>query len=314
MNINIRMEGGLGDHLLANRFIPAILDKYQNAQIKVFSDTENNPNSLDLLLDMFPSFYKRGGEVIEARKNKTFNIISQFGQENYPAALDNQTDQTINKMIYECDKFYDLHIDSLKWTDHDYDWLRYYYHFPKPEKEFSTISSDKYIMAHLYARPDSPYNLDKTYTIELIRKLSESNKIIVITEDKYKNFYDDLIGQKNITINTASNLKEIFSIASGCSCFIGIDSGIRYIPYHFGKPTFVFSGYCKQYGEIIPSHLIRWLIFSKNVFPLNLSTEVVFTIINNAMQFPVCSLYPEILSNIDQYIVKRKYVSNYNNT
>ena len=27
MKISVRMEGGLGDHLLANRFVPAILDK-----------------------------------------------------------------------------------------------------------------------------------------------------------------------------------------------------------------------------------------------------------------------------------------------
>jgi len=35
MNISVRLEGGLGDHLLANRFVHAIKDKFSNAEIYI---------------------------------------------------------------------------------------------------------------------------------------------------------------------------------------------------------------------------------------------------------------------------------------
>jgi hypothetical protein len=148
--------------------------------------------------------------------------------------------------------------------------------------------------------------------LNLIKQISQTNHVVVIIEDRYKDFYKELKDQNNITIDTAPTLESIFSIASNCSCFLGIDSGIRYIPYHFSKPTFVFSKYCQQYGQIIPSHLIRWLIFAKNVFPVDLSADIVCSVINNCIRKPAYSLYPEILStDIDEIIVKRKYDSTY---
>lgn len=307
MKINIRMEGGLGDHLAANRFVPAILDKYPDAKIKLFSDTENNPRSLDLILKLFPSYYARGGKLIEARKSKTFDIVSQFGKENYPASLSNQTPEILKEMVEDCDRFYDLHIDGLKWTDYEFDWLRYYYFFPKPQIQTQNICGSNYIMTHLYARPDSPYNLDKNYTINLINKLSEFNTVLVLVEEKYKEYYSSLLANLNVIINTTDSLETIFNLAANCSCYVGIDSGIRYVPYHFSKPTFVFSNYCQQYGQVAPSHLIRWLIFSKNVFPINFDINTVCKIISNCSKSSTYALYPELLSNIDQYIVRRIY-------
>jgi hypothetical protein len=307
MKINIRMEGGLGDHLLANRFVPAILDKYPEAQIKIFSDTENNPRSLDLLLNTFPSFYNRGGEVIKSRKNKEFTITSQFGPENYPSSIDNQTDEIKQIMINECDKFYDLHIDSLRWLDHDYDWFRYYYFFPKPQKTYANIYESSYVMTHLYSRPNSPYNLDKQYSINLLKQLSQVLKVVVVIEEQYKDYYQELFDNNNIIINTASSIDEIFSIASHCSCFFGIDSGIRYIPYHFGKPTFVFSKYCSSYGNVAYSHLVRWLIYKQYVLPMHIDIDIISKIVYNINSNQAYSLFPEIPDSIDQYIVRRKY-------
>jgi hypothetical protein len=304
MNINIRMEGGLGDHLLANRFAPAILDKHPSAKIKIFSDTEGNNRSLNALLDLFPDFYIRGGEVIQERSNKTYPISTQFGIENYPAHIDNQKLEILNRMM-DCDKFYDLHIDGLHWLNYDYDWLRYFYFFPKPHKEFSPIYDFKYIMTHLYSRPDSAYNLDKHYVIRLLQEISKIDKVVVITEEQYKNYYEDIFNNSNIIINTTNNLSELFAIASGCSSFIGIDSGIRYIPYHFSKPTFVFSKYCYEYGNVAYSHLIRWLIFNKSVFPISISVDTVSKILYNIHTDKTYGLFPEILTDINQYIVKR---------
>lgn len=306
MKINVRMEGGLGDHLVANRFAPAILDKYPGAEIKIFSDTEGNHRTLDSILNLFPNFYLRGGEVIESRNSKEYKISTQFGEENYPSHISNQKIETLRRM-FDCDKFYDLHIDGLNWLDYDFDWLRYYYFFPKPHKVLSQkYTEDKYLMIHLYSRPNSPYNLDQSYTLQLINKLSEFSKIVIIIEDKYKNYYDSISDNPNIIIDTSDTIEDIFSIASNCSAFIGIDSGIRYIPYHFSKPTFVFSNYCRQYGDIAYSHLVRWLIFQKNVFPMHMDIAIVQQIIQNSLSNKAYHLFPEILSNINQFIIKRK--------
>ena len=305
MKINIRLEGGLGDHLLGNRFVPAILEKYPDAKIKVFSDTENNPRSLELLLKCFPDFYKRGGEVIKERKNKEFTVTSQFGVENWPSCFLNQKDETIQEMVHNCDKFFDLHIDGLKWMHEDFDWLRYYYFFPKPQFEITKKYEYKYILAHLYSRPDSPYSLDQGYVINLLSKLSGKQKVVVLIEEKYKEYYSELFDNENIQIDTSGDLMDVFNLAANCSAFIGIDSGIRYMPYHFSKPTFVFSAYCGQYGQVIPSHLIRWLLNSKNVLPMHTEINAVCNLLNNCCSNPAYALFPDIPEKIENYIVER---------
>ena len=305
MKINVRLEGGLGDHLLGNRFIPAILDKYPNAEIKLFSDTENNSRSLEFLLKCFPNFYKRGGEVIKERKNKEFIINSKFGSENWPAHLLNQKDEVFKNMINDCDKFYDLHIDGLKWIHEDFDWLRYYYFFSKPKFKIAEKYKFKYILAHLYSRPDSSHSLDKEYVINLILKLSEKQKVVILIEEKYKDYYINLFNNDNVIIDTSGDLIEVFSLAANCSAFIGIDSGIRYMPYHFGKPTFVFSNSCEKYGEIMPSHLIRWLLFPKNILPMHTDANAVCNLLNNCCLNLAYSLFPEIPEKIENYIVDR---------
>jgi len=304
MDINVRMEGGLGDHLLANRFIPAILDKYPNANISVFSDTEGNHRTLNLLLKLFSHFYN-SGEVIEERKDKEFIINTKFGTENYPAHIKNHKEETLSR-LYDCDKFYDLHIDGLKWLDYDFEWLRYYYHFPKPILDFKENEYENdYLLVHLYSRPNSPYNLEQGYVNALLHTLSRYVKTVIVIEKQYMDYYNNFFNHPNITINTANSIEDIFQLAKNCKCFLGIDSGIRYIPYHFSKPVFLFSKYCSQYGQIAPSHLVRWLIFDKNVFPLNFDVNIVSQMIQNVFDNPASALFPEILNDINSYIVKR---------
>ncbi len=303
MKIAVRLEGGLGDHLLANRFVHAIKEKYPNSKIHAFSDTEGNSRSIELLQQLFPSKY----DIIstcEKRKNQNFEIKTPFGVENYPAYITNLPDRSLLE-INSCDKFYDLHIDSLNWLNYDFDWLRYYYFFPKPEIELVSPYKSGYIMAHLYSRPDSPYNLEQWYTIQLLSKLSENNKIVVVTQNQHKDYYSELFNNKNIIINTADSVIEICRIAQGCSCFIGIDSGIRYIPYYFSKPVFVFSKYCQEYGSVGYSHLIRWLIFPKMVLPMHFNIDIVKKMIYHSINNPANILFPELLENSNLYTVNR---------
>lgn len=306
MNISIRLEGGLGDHLLGNRFVCAIKDKHPEADLQIFSDTENNSSSINILKKLFPSLYKNT-TIIPSRKDKNYKISTRFGTETYPAHVNNLPDDIL-KEINKSDKFYDLHIDGLKWLSYDFDWLRYYYFFPKPQIEPKQKHNGKYIMAHLYARPNSPYNLDQGYVIDLLSKLSkiENYKIVVVTMKEHEVYYTDLFNNPNIIIDTPDNIFDVFQIAAECSAFIGIDSGIRYIPYHFSKPVFVLSKYCSQYGLVAPSHLIRWLIFEKNVFPIDFNTSLITDIIANCVENPASQLFPQYTSGINEAIVDRK--------
>ena len=306
-SVALRMEGGLGDHLLANRFAASIREAHPNSFITLFSDTEGNSSSANLLSHFFPNFYNKV-EIIPYRKNKNHQITSQFGTELYPADINNLPDEFLEK-FNKADKFYDLHIDSLAWLSQDFDWLRYYYFFPKPKTPCETnynVPSGKYILCHLYSRPDSPYNLDKSYVIELINSLKQLLDVVIITQDEHKSYYSEVFNSDRVHITTP-NLKECFYLASKCQSFIGIDSGIRYIPYHFSKPVFVFSKFCRSYGSVAPSHLIRWLLFGKNVFPVNFNINIVSDIISNTLLSPASMLFPEYSSNVDSAIVNRKF-------
>jgi ADP-heptose:LPS heptosyltransferase len=305
MNISVRLEGGLGDHLLANRLVHAIKDKYPKSKIYAFSDTEGNPKSIELLKSLYPSIYDEIF-VVPNRINKNFKLNTRFGEEEYPAHIENLPKDVVDKMM-SYDRFYDLHIDSLKWLNYDFDWLRYFYFFPKPEIDIVNNNTNQpYVLAHLYSRPNSPYNLEHWYVINLIKKISEFTKVIIITSNEHISYYEDLILDKNITFETTQNTLDIFSIASNCSAFIGIDSGIRYIPYHFSKPSFVFSKYCKNYGNVAYSHLLRWLLFKNHVIPMHFDVNTVVQMIKNCSQSAANQLYPEILSDIDLYTVDRK--------
>jgi ADP-heptose:LPS heptosyltransferase len=306
MNISIRLEGGLGDHLLGNRFVHAIKDKYPEADLQIFSDTENNSSSINILKSLFPSLYKNT-TTIAYRKDKNHKISTRFGAETYPAHINNLPDDIL-KEINKSDKFYDLQIDGLKWLNYDFDWLRYYYFFPQPEINIGAKYGESYIMTHLYSRPNSPYNMDQAYVIDLLKKISVllNQKVLVLTTDEHKDYYKEVFNDTNIIIDTSDNLLDVFKIANGCSLFLGIDSGIRYIPYHFSKPVFVFSKYCNSYGSVTPSHLIRWLLFQKNVFPINFNTNILLQIINNCISNKAYQLFPEYLKDIDSIVVNRR--------
>ena len=90
MRISVRMEGGLGDHLLANRFVPAILDNHPNAEINLFSDTGGNSLQSDTLLNLYDFYNSR---TLIYREQEEYNIYSQFGKENFPAHISNTSSE-----------------------------------------------------------------------------------------------------------------------------------------------------------------------------------------------------------------------------
>ena len=70
-NIAIRLEGGIGDHLLANRFVHAIKNKYKNCNFSFFSDPSksHSEKEINLLKINWPSIYNDNNCKLIQRKS-----------------------------------------------------------------------------------------------------------------------------------------------------------------------------------------------------------------------------------------------------
>ena len=111
----------------------------------------------------------------------------------------------------------------------------------------------------------------------------------------------------NFTLTDCS-LEEFFTLSEACSSFIGVDSGLRYFPLHYGKPTYVFSKYCREPFNAAPSHTLRWLVFEKYVLPMHHDLKAVSEIVINSTLHPASSLFPQFGNTPQNAIIERKYV------
>ena len=303
------MEGGLGDHFAANRFIPAIKEKHPDSTIDLFSDTEGNAVQSGILNKMWPSYFNET-HIIKEKKYKNFRIRStNFPEEDHRGNIKNVPDDQYKMMTERYDKFYDLHIDSLEWLNHDYDWFKYFHTFPSPETTGRTDLRwlpDKFILAHLYARDDADSNMESWYIARLLKNITQEFDVVVLYDDKSEDQYKELMKQDNERLHFISeSLVNIFDIASRCSAMLGIDSGVRFIPYHYGKPVFTFSKYCKEYGVVQYSYLIRWLFNDRYVFPLHYEVTSAGKILKNCLKNPAYRLYPHLLDDIERLVAQR---------
>ena len=237
MNISVRLEGGAGDCLLGHRFATAIKEKYPDSSITAYIDSEGKTFQKEVIECLYPSFYKEI-KIIPNKKYKEFWVDCQFGTDNYYGALENVPDE-IRSEMESYDKFYDLHIDSLKWTGYDFDWLRYFKFFPKPELK---VNNDRgnYIVLHLVSSTSAGHRLEDWYITKLISLLSESNKCVIISTSDTNKFYEDVKNLPNVEIFNGP-IEDVCSLISNATMMIATDSGFRYIAYGYGIPTLTFS-------------------------------------------------------------------------
>jgi ADP-heptose:LPS heptosyltransferase len=311
MKISVRMEGGLGDHLLANRFIPAIREQWPGCKIDLWSDTEGNKFQSDTLKSMWPSYFN-DIFVVEKKKYKKFRIkSSNFPEEDYRGSIKNVPDADLKLMQGAYDKFYDLHIDSLDWMNYDFDWFKHFQVFPTPETKGEIFHSsltlpDRFILAHLYARDGADSNMEDWYISKLLKNISQEFEVIVLYNNESEHKYEKLMKEGNNKLNFVNeSIVNIFDIASKCTAMLAIDSGIRYIPHHYGKPVFTFSKYCSQYGVVQYSYLIRWLLNDRYVLPLHYDISSAGTMLKNCLRNPAYRLYPHLLDNIEKLVAQR---------
>ena len=314
MKISVRMEGGLGDHLLANRFIPAIKEQWPDCKIDLWSDTEGNKFQSDVLKKMWPSHFNNIF-VLEEKRHKSLRIkSSNFPEEDYRGSIKNvkPTDLKLMEGVY--DKFYDLHIDSLEWMNYDFDWFKHFQVFPTPENKGrmfypNAMFPDKFILAHLYARDDADSNMEDWYIEKLVKSITQEFDMIILYNEESEHKYKKLMSQDIERLHFMDEtVISIFDISSRCTAMLAIDSGIRYIPYHYGKPVFTFSKYCTQYGVVQYSYLIRWLLNDRYVLPLHYDVSSAGTMLKNCLRNPAYRLYPHLLDDIERLVAQRDII------
>ena len=305
MNIAVRLEGGLGDCLLGNRFIPAIKEKYKETSITAFIDSEGKTFQKEALDILYPSMYKEI-KIIEKKKYKPFWVDCQFGMDNYYGALENVPDNILTEME-SYDKFYDLHIDSLKWIDMDFDWLRYYRFFPKPELKIENTKGD-YIVFHLISSTSVGHRLEDWYIERLVKETAQNHKVYIISTQDTNHLYKNIENIENIHLFNGS-IKDVCELISNAKFMLSTDSGFRYIAYGYGIPTLTYSKHSSQPFSSIPSHQIRWLMFPETCIPLNYDCVKVVDMINKIVINKGYILAP-YLQDFNIQAVKRIYTIN----
>jgi len=300
MKISVRLEGGIGDHLLGNRFVPAIKELHPEAKIFAYLDTEGNTFQKEALEALYPSLYE-DVKVITEKRDKKFKITSQFGEEVYIGALENVPERWTEEML-DYDKFYDLHIDSLKFTDYDFDWLRYFYFFPKPELQPPT-SDDDYVILHLQSATSQAHRLEDWYCTRLVEEISKFSKCILILTPDQQDFFSWAEGMNNVEMLTG-DIKTIFAKIGGAKALVSTDSGFRYAAYAYGVPVVTFSSDCRQPHQIPPSHQIRWLMFPNHCYPLNYQCDHISKSVKNILENKCASFFPHH-EDMDQVLIRR---------
>lgn len=306
------MEGGLGDHLLACRFLPAIKEKHPESTIHVFTDTNGKTFQADAVKSAYGHLFD-SIEVIPSKKFKEFWVDCQFGTDNFYGALENVPDDIRERMTKECDIFYDLHIDGLKWMNYDFDWLRYFYFFPKPkvapmqkfEKEFD------YVVMHLHSATSKGHVLEQFYIDGLIGKVSEFSNVILISTPEDNHLYEHLKSEKVLVFN--GTVEQVFTVIANAKAMISTDSGFRYIAYGCGVPTIAYSANCIAPSQVPLSHQIRWLMFTSHILPLNYSFAFVAKAVKNILSNKGHALVP-FVQNFDMELVNRVYTINKDRT
>lgn len=302
--ISVRLEGGLGDCLLGNRFVPAIKEIYPDSEITAYIDSEGKTFQKEVLDLCYSDMYKEI-KVIQNKKYKEFWVDCQFGCDNYYGALENVPDDIRDEM--ESDIFYDLHIDSLKWRKYDFDWLRYFYFFPKPQ--VSKIEAKRaYAVLHLQSATSVGHRLEDWYCKGLVEKLSKEIHCVIIATKEQRQFYSWAEEMDSVRIHIG-DMKSVVEQISGAQIMISTDSGFRYLAYGYSIPVLTFSAQCYSPHKVIPSHELRWLIYPYQCYPLNYSFHEVVNAAIKILNDKGCAIFP-FIDNFAEQMVDREYTIN----
>tara|TARA_B100002019_G_scaffold71248_1_gene61429 strand:+ start:21669 stop:22592 length:924 start_codon:yes stop_codon:yes gene_type:complete len=304
MKISVRMEGGLGDHLLANRFVPAILDKYPGAEIHLFSDTGGKSLQSDTLLSLYDFYSSR---TLLKRQSDEYRISSQFGSENFAAHINN-TDPEQKAQMLNYDKFYNLHLDWMEWIYYDFHWQNYFYHFPKPSlKILPYNANNSYVVLHLASdNMGNNHRMSKSYINKIISNIPPLFDIKILSTPSTEDFIRDNIEEQGHVEIVSDSLPTIISMIKSSSGLLAIDSGIKYFGYMFNIPTLSWAKECKD-PHICPlAFQTRWLTFPQLYYPLEYDAEKMVEALMNLIKSNNFFLNPNLEGkNLDRHVIRR---------
>ena len=300
MKVAVRMEGGLGDHLCANRFVAAILEKYPEAQVTAYSDTEGKEFQKEALESLYPDFYKEI-KIIPNRKHKKVIIKSDMGTENYPAHLENIPDEYLIEMK-SADKFYNLQVDSfpIEYQNYDFDWFRYFYFFPKPTVELGSPSDDV-IVFHLDSSASTNVNnLDPKHCENIVSPLAKQTKCLLIAKDPSSDAYSWVQNHDNVEL-IAGSIKALAHYISEAKLYIGIASGFQFIAHSLGVPTLLLSHASSIPNSVAPSFYLRWLMWPSVCYPLHVQPQTIHKAARGILKEKILGLIPQALEMRDHH-------------
>lgn len=311
MQISLRLEGGLGDIICASRFVPAIKEKYPQSFLTAYLDTEGNPMQENALREFYPDIYDKI-ITIPNKKYKSFMIDSQFGLESHFGGIENIPDNLRNEMLNH-DKFYDLHIDGMKWVSYDFNWKRFFYFFPKPRLTFDGNENslpEKFALFHLASNTSRNTNISEPWYLKgLVSAIAKDIPCLVIHTPDTDSKLACLSGfNKNVTFVSGS-LSYIAYVISKSSIFVGVDSGLKYMANGFGIPSIIFATQCFAPHQVPPAQKLRWLHFSEDYMPVHYDYKYVANYANRILQNPAVSLAPSSV-DFSRDMVVRDYVVN----
>lgn len=300
--IAIRLEGGIGDHLCAIRFLPAIRELYPDCEFYGFSDTENNYAAKNLIEALWPTLFKNL-EVIPTKKNINHTVSHQFGTEKYISDFKNIPNEYQERMLNNYDKFYDLHIDGLHWMNYDFDWSKYFYRFSPVEINLGPKKVIKnQIAINLYSDSNPANRLSAEYVQGLIKQLSQKYSLIILATDSNRHFYDACAQYASITVDNITNAVKIIQ---NSELFLTLDSGLKFLGYSVNTPTINFLSQIAEYGNLPVHQYIRWNPFTWSVIPLHYPIAKVQQLIDVCSKYKT-NLIPGVpLHVIDDILVKR---------
>jgi ADP-heptose:LPS heptosyltransferase len=305
MKISVRFEGGLGDHLLANRLVPGILARNPGAEIHMFSDTGGNTLQSDTLLDLY-DFYS--SSTLLKRKSDEHYITTQFGKENFTGHLDNVDDEQKKEML-SFDKFYNLHIDWLEWIDYDIGWQQHFYHFPLPSRKIVPFPHKKpYIVMHIASdNLGNNHRMSKEYIERVIDGVDKRHDIFMLSTTSTNEFVSSRTPDSDRIKKFQAPLREVIRLIKGCEAILAIDSGIKYFGFTFNKPTLCWAQESSRPHTCPYASQLRWLVFPQLMFPLEHDPAYMNECMENLIRTNNFFIGPQIKGkNLKGALIKRE--------
>ena len=305
MKINCLLEGGLGDLVLASRFIAAVKEVYPDANIGAFINNDQNMKFNMFFNEHWGYLYNRFYPDVK-RAAQSYKIQSQLGEENYPAAFSNITQEWKNEIL-DCDKFYNFHLDSLEFTQYsDIPWMKYLNFIPRPRNMPALRKQSKpFIAVNLFARANHFSGLTKEQSENIISGLRDISEVVVVapSQEAKDTFYE-----KNKDITIVTSLEDNLRIASEATLGVSIDSGFRCLFYPFGKACFTLCGLCNKPFTIPDSHKLRWYMWPEHILPININASYLCSIVEGAINSPINQLITNVPSGqVDNHVLRRIY-------